>query len=312
MAGNRFRRRSLPAGLLVFFLILSAARAPALRVAVIQLAAASGEAEIEGAVQWAGLRGCDLAIFPEYAGVFLALAPWQRVLEGSPGIQDAIARIRAADPRVGSIRDFLLLVACESETRVAGIFGGLARRYGIAIVAGTTFARAAAADGRDELRNRAFLFDGEGTLIRVQDKVWLSEFETGVLGISPGRPDRVTPIRIGDALVGVTICRDTFSPEWESVFRGADLWIDLKANGAPFTEEERRGFARALPARLPGAGVRCGVTACLVGSFLDLAWEGESSVIQLEGGAVETIARSPSASAAGVLLFDLPPDSGAP
>ena len=35
--------------------------------------------------------------------------------------------------------------------------------------------------------------------------------------------------------------------EWEGLFRGLDLWIDIKGSGVPYTEEARLDFQKALP-----------------------------------------------------------------
>ena len=80
-----------------------------------------------------------------------------------------------------------------------------------------------------------------------------------------------------------------FVGQWEA---HSGFTIDIKANGAPYTEEARQEFQKALPARLPGSGVRYGITACLVGRLLDIVWEGESSFIELDSGVVRARARS--------------------
>jgi len=58
------------------------------------------------------------------------------------------------------------------------------------------------------------------------------------------------------------------------------------------TDAARAEFEKALPTRLPRSGVRYVITACLVGTFLDLLWEGESSFIELASGVVQVRARS--------------------
>jgi predicted amidohydrolase len=196
---------------------------------------------------------------------------------------------------------------------VCEVFGSRARQYGVAIVAGTAFARVAGegtdtdggAGGTVELRNRAFVFGRDGRLAYTQDKVYLTEFETDVVGLSPGRVVEAAPFTIAGTRIGLTLCRDTFFDAWEERFRGLDLWIDIKANGVPFTEEERVGFAKALPARLPGAGVRHGITACLVGRYLNLAWEGESSVIECMHGAVRVLASASNAREREILRAEI-------
>ncbi|MCX7041003.1 MAG: hypothetical protein NT005_17965, partial [Spirochaetes bacterium] len=309
-------RRATRAGLLAALLLCAAFPAHCLRVAVVQLrideSTYSSVESFRGIVTTAvekavdeAPEGCrpDLIVFPEYTSVFLALLPYEDDLRGAESVADGLARLSAADRKIGSLRQVFLGQASMVQDLVCEVFGSLARQYGVAIVAGTAFARVAGegtdadggAGGTVELRNRAFVFGRDGRLAYTQDKVYLTEFETDVAGLSPGRVVEAAPFAIAGARIGLTLCRDTFFDAWEERFRGLDLWIDMKANGVPFTAEEREGFARALPARLPGAGVRHGITACLVGRYLDLAWEGESSVIECMHGAVRVLASASSA-----------------
>ncbi len=317
-------RRACRAGLLAALLLCAAFPAHCLRVAVVQLridestysSVESFQRSMTAAVEKAldeTPEGCrpDLIVFPEYTSVFLALLPYEHDLRGAASVADGLARLSAADSRIGSLRQVFLEQAAMVRDLVCEVFGGLARQYGVAIVAGTAFARVAGQgtdtdkDGAVELRNRAFVFHPDGRLAYTQDKVYLSEFETDVIGLSPGRVIEAAPFTIARARIGLTLCRDTFFDAWEERFRGLDLWIDIKANGVPFTEEERVGFAKALPARLPGAGVRHGITACLVGRFLDLAWEGESSVVEWAGGIVRIRFSASSARESEILWADV-------
>ena len=319
-------RRATRAGLLAVLLLCAAFPAHCLRVAVVQLSIDESTyssvesfrgivtADVEKAVGEAP-EGCrpDLIVFPEYTSVFLALLPYEDDLRGAASVAEGLARLSAADRKIGSLRQVFLEQASMLQDLVREVFGGLARQYGAAIVAGTAFARVAGegtdtdggAGGTVELRNRAFVFSPDGRLAYTQDKVYLSEFETAVIGLSPGSVDEAAPFAVSGTRVGLTLCRDTFFGEWEQRFRGLDLWIDMKANGVPFTAEEREGFAKALPARLPGAGVRHGITACLVGRYLDLAWEGESSVIECMHGAVRVLASASSAREPEILRAEI-------
>ena len=319
-------RRARRAGLLAVLLLCAAFPAHCLRVAVVQLrideSTYSSVESFRGIVTTAvekafdeAPEGCrpDLIVFPEYTSVFLALLPYEHDLRGAASVADGLARLSAADRKIGSLRQVFLEQASMVQDLVREVFGGLARQYGAAIVAGTAFARVAGegtdtdggAGGTVELRNRAFVFSPDGRLAYTQDKVYLSEFETAVIGLSPGSVDEAAPFAVSGTRVGLTLCRDTFFGEWEQRFRGLDLWIDMKANGVPFTAEEREGFAKALPARLPGAGVRHGITACLVGRYLDLAWEGESSVIECMHGAVRVLASASSAREPEILRAEI-------
>ena len=319
-------RHARRAGLLAVLLLCAAFPGHCLRVAVVQLrideSTYSSVESFRGIVTTAvekavdeAPEGCrpDLIVFPEYTSVFLALLPYEDDLRGAASVAEGLARLSAADRKIGSLRQVFLEQASMVQDLVREVFGSLARRHGVGIIAGTAFARVAGegtdtdggAGGTVELRNRAFVFSPDGRLAYTQDKVYLSEFETAVIGLSPGSVDEAAPFAVSGTRVGLTLCRDTFFGEWEQRFRGLDLWIDMKANGVPFTAEEREGFAKALPARLPGAGVRHGITACLVGRYLDLAWEGESSVIECMHGAVRVLASASSAREPEILRAEI-------
>ena len=68
-------------------------------------------------------------------------------------------------------------------------------------------------------------------------------------------------LTIGEKDIAFTICRDTFLTEWEEVHAEADLWIDVKAEGEPYSAETKRRFSLALPARIAASPVPVGFTA---------------------------------------------------
>ena len=250
----------------------------------------------------------DLIVFPEYTAVFVALIPYSGVVRRAASLEEGWRALRREEPLAGSLRELFLLNAGFTERVVREVFGGLARRHGVAILAGSFFAAVASqttpgssADGTPlgaggvELRNRALLFGPDGGELYRQDKVFLTEFETGLLGLSPGPLERPFGFALRGRRIGLTLCRDTFHREWEAIYRACDLWLDIKANGTAYTPEEAESFRLALPARLVPARVPYGLTTCLNGRFLDLFWEGPSALLRAEGGEVRPIrsARSP-------------------
>lgn len=248
----------------------------------------------------------DLIIFPEYTSVFLALIPYAEAIRQSQSIEEGLRRISRKDPLVHDFRDLFLLNSGIAERAAKEIFGGLAQRYAVAIVAGTYFAWEGEVEGV-RLTNRALVFDRQGRLAHVQDKVFLTEFEESLLGISPGRLDKSGPFLLEGRRIGLTICRDTFFEQWESQLAGSELWVDIKANGVPFTLEEQERFLRALPARLRSGSVPYGITVSLTGRLLDLGWEGESSFIaRTPSGEVEFLARASSPYDEEIILATVP------
>jgi predicted amidohydrolase len=238
----------------------------------------------------------DLLIFPEYTGALIALIPYSSMLASSAGYEEAFRRLRLEKPHLESIKELLLEEADFVLGVVNQVFGDLAREFGVYILGGTYFARL---NGGQELRNRAVVYDAGGNLVYSQDKVILTDFEKEVLGLSAGTYEEATGFTVGARDISLSICRDTFSREWEDRYSGKDLWIDVKAHGARY---ERSLFDAALPARIAASDVPYGITACLTGKLLDLFWEGKSSLVaKRPEGAV--FLRKASSSQNGELIF---------
>ncbi len=290
----------------------------ALRIAAVQLEVRESaytsvdafRAWIAGRVEDCLAYRPDLIVFPEYTAVFVALIPHPEALRRAASLREGWQALRREEPLAGSLRGLLLLNSGFTERVVREVFGGLARRYGVAILAGSYFAAEEVTPvgraGGVELRNRAWLFGPDGEPLYRQDKVFLTEFETDLLGLSPGSLAGPFGFTLQGRQVGLTLCRDTFHPEWEAIYRSFDLWLDIKANGTAYTPEEAESFRRALPARLVPARVPFGLTTCLTGRFLDLFWEGPSSLERVEGGEVRTVRSACSPRGGEILPIVLP------
>ncbi len=251
-------------------------------------------------------RHVDLIVFPEYTAAFFALTGIGGELAKASTSEELLAALRRTDPAMRTPADFFEARAAQTWGWATEVFGQIAREQRAWVVAGTCFA----SDGGGGLRNRALVMSPDGAVAYTQDKVFLTEIEEQMLRMSPGSVEAARGLRIRGRDVRLTICRDTFEPVWEERQRGADLWIDIKANGAAFTGEERASFARALPARLAPAAVPYGLTVCLTGSLLEFLWEGESSFVSAAPGATGagpvTLAAARSASAAEVMVVRVP------
>ncbi len=296
-----------------------AAGAPGeLRVAAVQLCIApadlaSGpayERRIADLVERCLPQAPDLILFPEYASAFLALLPYGRHFRDAGSLEEALRRALAREPLARSLRELFLLNSGLAGRRLRELYGGLARRYGVAVGAGSWFA-AASREGCTVLVNRAVVFDQRGEELYRQDKVFLTPFEEQVLGLAPGSLEAARPFLVRGRRVALTLCRDTFFADWERVLGETELWVDLKANGQPFGAQEQAAFARALPARLRGSGVPYGLTLCLTGGLPGLVWEGQSTAVHLPpGGGARLLARAASPTGEDILFFCLPAASG--
>jgi predicted amidohydrolase len=303
---RNFKAQGFRVGLL---LILAAAAAaadsaaqPPLRVAAVQLrinaemlsSFAAYRERVASLVQQAAAFEPDLIVFPEYSGVFLALVPYAAAWSGGGEVsmEEAFAVIRRREPLAGSLEELFLLNSGLAGRALNAVFGGLARRYGVHILAGSYFAREEGPGGKAELRNRAVVFGPGGKRVYSQDKVFLTDFESGLLHLSPGSRRDAIPFRIAGRSLGLTLCRDTYDSGWVPHFQDVDVWIDIKANGVAYGEQERQSFLRALPARIEAGDVPLGLTVCLTGEFLDLFWEGESSLVRKESGSLRFLWRA--------------------
>ena len=247
----------------------------------------------------------DLIVFPEYTSVFLALIPYYPLILDSVSAEDGLSRISAEDPLIQGFRDLFLVNSGLVERVMQEVFATTARRYGVAVLAGTYFAWTKR-EREVALVNRAVVYDRTGEITYTQDKVFLTPFEEQLLEISPGMLDQAEPFELQGHRIGITICRDTFFSDWLQVHAGVDLWIDIKANGAAYNQEERQRFLRAVPARIDEGDIPYGLTVCLTGSLMDMFWEGQSSLARKEPGEeVRFVAKAASATEEEILFFSI-------
>ncbi len=223
----------------------------------------------------------DLVVFPEYASVFLALTPYAQQIQSATSIDEALTKIRRKTS-VRNIRQLFLNASGRVEDEMDRIWGGLARKYRVALISGTYFA-----EREGDLFNLCVVYDEEGNRIYHQPKVYLTDFERDIVGLEPGVLAEAQLWELDGLDIGVTICRDTFFESWNTILGDGDYWIDIKANGAAFNGQEAARFRRALPERIADTGVSGGMTVCLTGRFLDLFWEGRSFTVDGEKGDVQ-------------------------
>jgi hypothetical protein len=193
------------------------------------------------------LEEADFIIFPEYTSVYA-------------GYLFINSLNREEITRTGpQVKEFL-----DKE------WGALAQKYNKYILAGTYYAVE-----NDKIYNRALIYGPEGALFHYQDKVFLGDIEIDSIGLDRGKISDAEPFVIKGKTFFLTICRDTYHDEWDSVVPPVDLWIDIKANELPYTDEYYSG---ALPSRLPESEADLGLTVSLTGSIGGYRFEGYSSL----------------------------------
>jgi len=232
-----------------------------------------------------GDRAPKFVVLPEYVNAFPALIPLLPMLREAGSWEAGFEQLRSREGP-GAVRRFFLERAPELRRWMDRFYGGWAREHRAWLLAGTYFA---AEDG--ELRNRAVLYGPGGRAVYEQDKVYLTSFEREKLQLSPGEIEEAEVFSAAGIRIAVTICRDSFFEAWEASFEEADVWIDIKANGQQWSEENRRLFDKALPERIAGGEVPWGLTVTLVGELFGLVWEGPSSLVHREADAPEGVIR---------------------
>lgn len=243
----------------------------------------------------------DLIVFPEYIGVFYQLIDFNAITFQHDNFQSALLHILEKNPQYSSLAD--LFLGNSAWKSFLDRWSELSDRYDVTIVAGSCFVP----DEINRLRNRTHVFGADGELIYYQDKVFLTEFETDIVGLSPGCLSNTGFFIVNNKKIALTICRDAYLREWEQKHSGAFLWVDIKANGEVFDEAQQRSFMRALPARLLNTDVNNGMTVCAVGEYLDLFWQGESSAFFKNSHGKLTIAeKAGSCDSADIIIFSMP------
>ena len=234
--------------------------------------------EVRSAVELAASLEADMLVVPEYANVMLALIPLGDILKRIDTIPEGLALLRKERGKRVELHHLFQESAKLVRAMMDQLWGHFAERYDMAILAGTFFAST-----KEGLVNRALVYDDDGDLLYAQDKIKLTPFEVEEIGLSPGDPGEAELFSIDGFTIGLSICRDTFFDDYASLMEQADIWIDLKANGEAYSRATEELFASALPERQSAFGFPLGLTACLNGEFLDLYWEGPSSVTTLAG-----------------------------
>ena len=247
----------------------------------------------------------DLIVFPEYTSVFTALIPYWETIDQSSDMTAALDRIKETETGISGLKDIFIKQSGFVDVVIKQVFGELARNHSVYILGGSHFTQDTDHLNETVLKNRAFIFNREGDLYYTQDKVYLTAFEEKVVGLSPGELSDVRTFSINGKNVALTICRDTFMPVWENYFLGSDLWLDIKANGTAYTQEQQRSFMRALPSRIKACDVPYGATVCLTGFFLDLFWEGESSIVKKAADEIIVEKKASSPNYQDVISIDL-------
>lgn len=237
----------------------------------------------------------SLIIFPEYTGVFTQLFHSGvdfSIVKSFPEIIELIS-----NAGYSSLKSFFL--ENDNSLLLDRIFGRLSREFNVYILAGTSFV-----PERDELLNRAFLYNPKGKRIYHQDKVYTTDFERIYIGMDSGSQGKAKYLPLGNRKIVLTICRDTYFESWDKYWKEVDLWIDISANEAVYGPVSMESSSEALLQRLDNRPNTTGISVCLAGYFLDFIWQGISSVHLEEKNGLRPVTQVKSPVTQSVLYFE--------
>ena len=125
----------------------------------------------------------DLIIFPEYIGVYYQLIEFNDIINEHEQFQPAAIDLLQEYQEYNSVAE--LFIGPEAWKSYIDGWSRIAQEFEVSLIAGSCFF----SDDAATLKNRAFVFDSSGELIYHQDKVFLTDFETDIVGLSPGSLD---------------------------------------------------------------------------------------------------------------------------
>lgn len=239
-------------------------------------------------------EGPLLVAFPEHIGTFCLLcnAP-DRIWSKSSFAQASTALLRHYWPgalrrlvlhRVSPVRALFLARAQEMERIYLTTFIKAARRFEAWIIAGSAALRWGQTN---RVFNTSPVITPTGQVLYRQHKVNLVELEgKGGLDLEPAPLNYVSAVQSPFGALGVAICLDAFQVELRKRLQalGASILIQPSANPGPWNDWQREDWLRSsYQAVAQNKEFHLAVNPMLVGSFWDLRFEGQSSIIDHSG-----------------------------
>ena len=240
-----------------------------------------------------------LVVFPEDFASGCIFAGEADAVRGDASLRGAVAALvkrhftgvmaQRLRHRVGWVRALALHRAAAVADVYFTVFQEAARRFGAYVLGGTVLLPDLDDSGRPlgrEVYNTAYLFGPDGRVVGAQRKAFLIDIEgPGGLDLSTGSVAGIAAWDTELGRVGVAICFDAFQEPVVEHLAGLELDILLQpsANPEPWSEWQQQDWLRGVWHAVCEAGVaRYGVNPMLVGSLLDLEFEGQSCIVDRE------------------------------
>lgn len=253
-----------------------------------------------------------LVVFPEDFGAGLLLLDGADALEGATGLRGAVASLvrqhftavttRRMRHRVGWVRALALHKAEDVFRVYRRTFAEAARRYDAHVLAGTVLLPriqwsedgGVQAEGGDVF-NVAYLFGPDGSVIGSQRKSFLIDLEgSEALDLCAAPVEELAVYDTTLGRIGIAVCLDGFQKPVIERLRslGVDIFLQPSANPQPWDEEQQRDWLNGSWKAVVEGGLGVyAVNPMLVGELLDIAFEGQSSIIARDPERVASAAR---------------------
>ncbi|MFS8533684.1 MAG: carbon-nitrogen hydrolase family protein [Limnochordales bacterium] len=253
-----------------------------------------------------------LVVFPEDFASGCIFAGEADTLPEGGGLRAAVAALvrrhfagvmaQRLKHRVGWVRALALHRASAVAELYFDTFAAAARRYGAYVLGGTVLLPKLD-DSRQpqggEVYNTAYLFGPDGNVVGAQRKAFLIELEGPEgLDLSQGAVEELTAWDTELGRIGVAVCFDAFQEPVVERLASLDLDILLQpsANPQPWTDWQQEDWLRGSWHAVCRCGIaRYGVNPMLVGSLLDIAFEGQSAIFDRELARAQGDAAPPGA-----------------
>ncbi len=234
----------------------------------------------------AAAEGAQLAVFPEYNNL--------QLLGMLPGIE----KVEEGSEEDVSLPDLFRYLSPVVEPLVHTLFANLASAYGLYIMAGSY-----TLSDREELVNRAFLYNPSGELAVTQDKVNLLPMEEE-WNIKRGRSFSVCATPLGN--LGFPVCMDaTYYETFRTLeLSGADIVL------LPIANLEAYNFWLALRGIWPRVQESpvYGIKGALVGTVAGFSFTGKAGIfapLELTAGRDGVLAEAQSHDQEAMAVADL-------
>ncbi len=233
----------------------------------------------------------DMIVFPEDIGLITAFFDLnsKSVAEAMENIYrkniEKIQNFQLLHPDISFPNLLFLSLTEDFVENFYNTFSELSKKYSVYTITCNNMAEFESNKSSDwRVYNTCFVFDPKGNVLFKQKKVYLTEEEKN-LGISSGNLMDVRCFRISGLKFGIAISLDAFNPEYISRIAQSDIIIQPDANPGKWNAylengrwqpEEWMDSAYYIAQRLPN--VKYVINPMMVGSILDIKFEGESSI----------------------------------